>query len=433
MSTPCVAVLEASFQVRQKGSTLGTEILAGVSTFLVLSYIFVVNPAILAQAGMNASAVLFATILASGLSTIAMGLWANVPFVLAPGMEMNAYIAYFAVGTLGLTFREALGAVFWSGVLFLILTLLGVRQKMIDAIPGRLKTSLSLSVGVFLVIVAFRIAGLLRFTGTHVVGVGALLSTPALALYLGITLALLLERIKVRAAILFSILASAAFCHMLHLPPGQPPAVFSLAMLGGIGAADISVLARPRAFGVILLLFLIDFYGSVAKLIGLSQNTSIQQDGQLPGMRRALVVDSFGTILASLTGTSNLTVYVESGVGIGVGGRTGLTAIVCGSLMLGCFAIAPLLSTIPLAATTGALVFVAIKLWPSASELRTFTPIDLLMLTAMQITVLITFALDQALLVGLSVVTIATLASRKSPDPYAVVSLILLGIGAVLR
>src|SRR3989344_4584147 len=163
-----------------------TEILAGVSTFLALSYIFVVNPSILGEAGMNKSMVLFATIVASAIATFVMGLWAKKPFVLAPGMEMNAYVAFFVILGLGFTWQEALGAVFWSGIIFLILTLTSVRAKIINAIPDKMKTGLALSVGVFLMLIAFRIAGILVYEGIKLGGIGVVLSPLASVLYFGL-------------------------------------------------------------------------------------------------------------------------------------------------------------------------------------------------------------------------------------------------------
>lgn len=164
--------LDRYFRITEKGSSLGTEVLAGCSTFLALSYIFVVNPAILAHAGMDRSVVLFATIVASGAATIAMGLWARLPFVLAPGMEMNAYVAFYVVSTLGFTWQEALGAVFWAGVICVVLSIARIREEIINAIPDRMKSSLALSVGAFLGLVALKVAGLLVYDGVTLSGLG---------------------------------------------------------------------------------------------------------------------------------------------------------------------------------------------------------------------------------------------------------------------
>jgi len=422
------------FDVAGKGSSLQTEVMAGVSTFLALSYIFVVNPAILAQAGMNKSAVLFATIITSGLATLAMGLWARLPFVLAPGMEMNAYVAFFVVGALGFTWQQALGAVFWSGILFILLTVTKVREKIIDAIPERMKSGLSLSVGVFLALVAFKVAGLLRYDGVKLVGLGDFASTRALALYVSLTVVLLLDRFRVRGAVIISILCTAGLCHALAI--GNDPvraAEISSAMFAGIGKLDLAASLQPKMLSVILVLFLIDFYGSVAKLIGLSMNTTIASTGKLPRLRQALLIDGLATTTGAALGTSSLTVYVESAVGIGAGGRTGLTAIVCGALMLLCFGLAPILHYVPVVATTGVLVFVAIKLVPARKEIAFFGRLDLVVLALMQLVVLFSFALDRAMLVAFSIYLLSDLKSGRRVQPALLFSSILLLIGVALQ
>jgi AGZA family xanthine/uracil permease-like MFS transporter len=425
--------IDSYFKISEKGSTLRTEVLAGVSTFLVLSYIFVVNPAILAQAGMNRSAVLFATIAISGLSTIAMGLWARLPFVLAPGMEMNSYVAFYVVGALGYTWQQAFGAVFWSGILFILLTVTRVREQIIDAIPERMKVSLSLAVGVFLALIAFKLAGILTFSGVHVSGIGSITAPAAIAMYVGLSIALVLDRLRIRTAVLASILVATVVYRILGVGMQEKAAEVSRAMFSAVGKLDIGVILKPSALSVILVLFLIDFYGSVAKLIGLSGHTSIREGGRVPRMRQALLVDSIGTTAASLMGTSNITVYVESGVGIGAGGRTGITAVTCGILMLLCFAIAPFLHWVPLAATTGVLAFVAVKLCPSAKKLREFSRVDLLALVLMQACVVVTFALDRAIFVGLLVHVVGQLVRRERPAKYAVISILLLMAGVWLQ
>lgn len=422
------------FGMKAKGSSVQVEVLAGLSTFLSLSYIFVVNPAILSQAGMDKSFVLFATIVASALATLAMGLWARQPFVLAPGMEMNAYVAFFVVGTLGLTWQEALGAVFYSGVIFIILTVTRVREQIIDAIPHRMKSGLSLSVGVFLILVALQIAGILRYEGVLFEGFGTLFSPIVLAFLVSLTLVLVLEWLKVRGAVLISIILTSIFCHLLGIGlDGDAPAALSSAMFEGAFRLDLGVILNPAVWSVILILFLVDFYGSIAKFIGLTMHTNIMEDGRLPRMTQALSIDGVATLLGSTLGTTSVTTYVESGVGIGEGGRTGLTAIVCGLLMLACFVITPLLSYVPVIATTGALVYVGIKLCPSWDELKTYGKVDLFVLAAMQLTVIATFAIDRAMLVGFLVYLIVDWFTKRRINPYLLGSSVMLLIGAVLQ
>jgi AGZA family xanthine/uracil permease-like MFS transporter len=427
-------IFEKFYGIRQKGSSVSTEVLAGVSTFLSLSYIFVVNPAILAQAGMDKSFVLFATIVTSALGTLAMGLAARLPFVLAPGMEMNAYVAFFVVGALGFTWHEALGAVFWSGIIFVVLTITHVRHRIIDAIPERMKSALSLSVGVFLWLVALKIAGMLRYEDVRIKGIGDLTSPLACAFYVSLVLVLVMDRLKVRAAVLISITATAILCHVLHIGVDlERPTNLSSTMLSGVGQLAVGVIANPKAFSVILILFLVDFYGSVAKFIGLSMNTTILVGGTLPRLKEALLVDGISTVFGSAMGTTSITTYVESGVGIGVGGRTGLTAVVCGLLMLSCFFLTPLLRFVPVVATTGALALVGIKLCPPMREFRFYSRMDLFVLVLMQAMVVTTFAIDRAMLAGFAAHIAANVLSGRRPNLYLVGSTALLAVGAVLQ
>ncbi len=422
------------YAIAEKGSSIQIEVLAGLSTFLSLSYIFVVNPAILSQAGMDKSFVLFATIVASAFATIAMGLWPRLPFVCAPGMELNAYVAFFVVESLGFTWRQALGAVFWSGVAFVILTLLRIREKVIEAIPERMKSALSLSVGVFLCLVALKVAGLLIYENITIKGLGSFTSPVAYAFYVSLSVILVLEWLHIRGAVLIGIIATAILCHFLGVSNnGEPPARISFAMFSGIGQFDLRVIANPRMFSVILVLFLIDFYGSIAKFIGLSINTNLVVGGNLPRLRDALLIDGAATTLGSALGTSSIIVYVESAVGIGAGGRTGLTAVVCGLLMLACFLVTPFLGLVPVVATTGALVFVGIKLCPTIRDLKSYSRIDLIVLVIMPLAVIATFAIDRAMLAGFVIYFVGDLFARRRPNPYLIGSIVLLAIGAILQ
>lgn len=407
--------LDLHFGITDKGSTVAREILAGVSTFLALSYIFVVNPAILSQGGMDKSAVFFATVLTSGLATLAMGFWARLPFAVAPGMEMNAFVAFFAIGTLGFTWQEALGMVFWSGVVMVLLTLAKVRERIIDSIPPAMKVGLAFSVGTFLILIALSISGILRYEGLGLRGVGNLMSTKALALYIGLGLALLLSRMKVLGAVLLGILITAGICHLaLDLSdPAEKAISLSPALLGAVGELRFDVLLNAKSLSVVLVLFVLDFYGSVAKFIGLTLSTNIAEDGKVPRRKQALLIDGVGTIGGATLGTTSVIAYVESAVGIGLGGRTGFVAIVCGSLMLATFALAPALQLIPLAATTGTLVFVGLQLLPKKAAWQGLELFDRLVLVLMPIVVVATFAIDRAMLAGFTLYLLKQIVDRK--------------------
>jgi AGZA family xanthine/uracil permease-like MFS transporter len=324
ITTGVLGKIARYFDFRKHKTNFRTEILAGVSTFLALSYIFVVNPAILGEAGMNKSMVLFATIAASFLATFLMGLWAKKPFVLAPGMEMNAYVAFFVILGLGFSWQQALGAVFWSGILFMVLTLTGVRRKIIQAIPDKMKSGLALCVGVFLMLIALKLAGVLVYEGVVFAGFGTLLSPMALVLVVGLAVVLVLRKLRVPGAVLISIVVAAVTAHLVGLGGAGEAVAVSTEMLSGVLMLDFGVLLDPRILTVILVLFLVDFYGSVAKFIGLTRKTTIvKKDGTLPLMKRTVSVDGLGTLFGSMVGTTSITTYVESQVGISEGGRTG--------------------------------------------------------------------------------------------------------------
>ena len=425
------------FEFAKHKTNFGTEVLAGFSTFLALSYIFVVNPAILAEGGFDRSAVLFATIIASALTTLLMGFWAKKPLVLAPGMEMNAYVAFYVINQLGFTWQEALGAVFWSGIICLVVTLTNIRVKIIRAIPDKMKTGLSLCVGVFLGLIALRLAGIITYEGVRLSSLGILISPAAYVFYLGLVVVLALQKFRIRGGVLISIIIASIFAHALGLANKASEMVtVSEDMLDGIMKLNFNVIFDVRMLNVILVLFLVDFYGSVAKFIGLTKNTTIlDKNGSMPQMKEALTVDGVGTVGGSMLGTTSIITYVESAVGIGEGGRTGLTAIVCGILMLLFIVLTPLVALVPVIATTGALLWVGITLFPSKKELETYHKIEIVTMLLMIATVIYTFAIDKALLVGFVAYIIGLVASgRKSEiDLYMVISTVLLLIGALIQ
>lgn len=425
------------FEFAKHKTNFSTEILAGFSTFLALSYIFVVNPAILAEGGFDRSAVLFATIIASALTTLLMGIWAKKPLVLAPGMEMNAYVAFYVINQLGFTWQEALGAVFWSGIICLVVTLTNIRVKIIRAIPDRMKTALSLCVGVFLGLIALRIAGIIIYEGVRLSGIGILFSPTTYVFYLGLVVVLALQKFRIKGGVLISIIIASLFANALGLGNKASEMVsVSEDMLSGIMKLNFNVIFDVRMLNVILVLFLVDFYGSVAKFIGLTKNTSIlDKDGSMPQMKEALTVDGIGTVGGAVLGTTSIITYVESAVGIGEGGRTGVTAIVCGILMLLFLVLTPLVALVPVIATTGALLWVGITLFPSGKELQTYHSVEIATMLLMIATVIYTFAIDKALLVGFLAYIGGLVATKKTKeiDIYMVISTVLLLTGVLIQ
>jgi AGZA family xanthine/uracil permease-like MFS transporter len=434
-------LIDEYFEISKKGSDFKTELLAGLSTFLALSYIFVVNPAILSKAGIDPSVSLFATVVISAAATLTMGLWARLPFVVSTGMEMNAYVAFFAVVGLGFVWQQALGMVFWSSILMILLTVTSVREKIIDSIPDSLKVALSFSVGVFLVLIALSIGGILKYEGLTLKGFGSLVSPNALALYAGLALVLLFDRLKVIGGVLLSILITSGLYHLcqangwLGFEPAGPSTgpSFSAHMFDGLFALDPTIILNPKAFSVILVLFVLDFYGSVAKFIGLTLNTPIMENGRLPRRTRGLLVDGVGTTGASILGTTSVVAYVESAVGIGMGARTGLTSVVCGLLMLACFVAFPLVQYVPVAATTGALAYVGAKLCPAKAQFMGFSVLEKVALASMPLITIATFAIDKAMLGGFAIFMIGSFIVGRRPNLFLIGSTLLLALSVALQ
>lgn len=348
------------FQLQEQGSSVRTEIQAGTATFMAMAYIAVVNPSILAQAGMDFDAVFVVTCLAAALGSIAMGALANYPVALAPGMGQNAFFTFGIVLGAGHAWQTALGAVFISGILFIVLSVLPVREWLINAIPRSLKLGIAAGVGLFLGFIALQNAGLVVDNPATLVGVGDLASAgPALAL-LGFVLIVALSARGIPGAVLIGMLTVtvigwlsgvAEFRGLVSLPPDPSPVLLQL---------DIVAALQWSMVTVILTLLLVDVFDTMGTLVGVAARSGLMRpDGTLPRLRGALLADSGATAAGALLGTSSTTSYIESGAGVAAGGRTGLTAITVGLLFLACLFFAPLAQSVPPFATAAALLFVA--------------------------------------------------------------------------
>jgi AGZA family xanthine/uracil permease-like MFS transporter len=433
--------IDGYFGVSERGSTIPTEILAGLSTFLALSYIFVVNPAILAQAGIPTAVSLFATIAISAGATLLMGLWARLPFAVSTGLEMNGYVVFTVIAGLGFTWPEALGLVFWSGALMTIVTVASIREKVIDSIPDSLKIGLSFSVGMFLILIALKLSGILEYKGLMISGIGSFITPGAICLYVGLAATFLLESRRIIGSVLISIIAVSIGYHFLAAQgllgfSADKAAVLptiSKDMFAGVGALDLGAILNPKSISVVLVLFVLDFYGSVAKFIGLTLQTGLHRDGRLPGRQQGLLIDGAGSMGASFLGTTSIVAFVESAVGIGAGARTGLSSVVCGALMAACFLLIPFIHYIPSAATFGALVFVGLRLCPSMEQWQKFPSIEKVALISMPLVTLATFSLDKAMLVGFALTSIGQFVQFGRLNPYLAGSTALLALSIGLQ
>jgi AGZA family xanthine/uracil permease-like MFS transporter len=399
--------IEEYFEFSRYGTNWRTELLAGLATYLSLAYIFIVNPSILSNAHMDISAVLFATVIASGLTTIAMGLWARLPFCVAPGLEMDGFFAFVVVGTMGLTWQEALGAVFWSGVLCVIFSVKGIRQHIIDAIPDGLKKSMAISVGVFVFTIGLYLAGIVAFNKGAISSI-AIHGTPKeISLLVGLVLsaALAYKKLRFPAGILVAIIVCAFYCNSQGIVQAAP-AHFSKEMFSGVLKLDV-IPHSLRVIPVFLVFFLIDFYGSIGKFVGLTASTNlVDKKGNLARFGNALYVDGAGTIGSGLVGTSSVITYVESAVGISMGGRTGVVAIVCGLLMLLSLVFTPLVGLVPVEATSGILCYVGYLLFSSALKDKHLSRPDFAIIALMAAVTFATFNLGQAMALGFLAYTV---------------------------
>ena len=352
--------LERFFGLAQRGADVRTEITAGVTTFLTMAYIAFVNPQILSSAGMPFDAVFVATCLSAAGATLIMGLYANYPIALAPGMGLNAFFAFSVVLGLGHKWEVALGAVFVSGLLFLAISILPVRRWIVEAIPQGLKLAIAAGIGLFLGVIALKNAGIIQGSKATLVTVGHLTTPEPLLCLAGFCLIAALAARGAPGAALIGMLAVAAaglafgvseWKGFASLPPDPTPTLFALDIAG---ALQVSMLA------VVLTFLLVDLFDTTGTLIGVAHQANLlDEEGRLPRMQRALIADSAGTVGGALLGTSPVTSYIESAAGTGAGGRTGLSAVVVAALFLACLFFAPLAGSIPPYATAAAILYVA--------------------------------------------------------------------------
>ncbi len=353
-------MLENMFKLSQHGTTVRTEVLAGFTTFLTMAYISIVNPLILADAGMDFGGVFVATCLAAAFGTFIMGFWANYPIALAPGMGLNAYFTYTVVKTLGFTWQVGLGAVFLSGLIFLVISILPIREQIINAIPRSLKMAISAGIGFFLGIIALKNAGIVVDHPATLVTIGDMKTWPVILAALGFMVMVALDRRSVPGAIIIGILlvtiaasliGISEFKGVVALPPDPSPVFLQLDLAGAFQVGLISI--------VFAFLF-VDLFDTAGTLVGVAHRAGLlDKDGKLPRLNRALIADSAATSVGAALGTSTTTSYIESAAGIKAGGRTGLTAVVVGILFLLTLFFAPLAQSVPAFATAPALLFVA--------------------------------------------------------------------------
>jgi AGZA family xanthine/uracil permease-like MFS transporter len=363
-------LLERIFHLQENQTTVRRELLAGLTTFMTMGYVVVVNPRILSEAGMPVEGVLFATCISAAIATLIMGLWANYPIALAPGMSLNAYFTYSIVLGRGVPWQTALGVVFLSGLVFLLLTLTNVREQIVNGIPECLKHGTAAGIGLFIAFVGFRNAKIIVANPATFVGLGKISDPEVLLAALGvIVIAILIVR-RVGSAILVGIVAIT----LAGIPLGLahwPAHLFSLPHPSGtLFKLDLRAATKIGLAELIFVFFFVDLFDNVGTLVGVCEQGGFLRDGKLPRASRALLADAIGTIVGALSGTSTVTSYIESAAGVAAGARTGLGNILIAALFGVAMFCAPLVAAIPSYATAPALILVGALMCGSVAKVK---------------------------------------------------------------
>lgn len=421
-------MLERYFQLSAHGTTVKTELLAGLTTFLTMAYIIFVNPDILSAAGMPKDSVFVATCLAAAIGSAIMGLYANYPIALAPGMGLNAYFAFAVVKGMGFTWQAALGAVFISGLLFILVSLFKVREAIVNAIPRSLKFAISAGIGLFLAIIGLKNAGLIVAHPSTLLTLGNLHQPAPVLAALGFLLIVALEWRKVPGAIIISILAVTMasitmgltpFNGVVAAPPSIAPTFLQMDIAGALNAGLLTV---------IMTFFLVELFDASGTLIGVAHRAGLlDKDGKLPNLKKALLADSTAIAAGAALGTSSTTAYIESAAGTAAGGRTGLTAVTVAVLFLVALVFAPLAGTVPAFATAPALCYVAVLMLRGLAEIEWDDLTEAAPAAITAITMPFTFSIAHGIAFGfISYAAIKLLAGRvkELPPTVAVIAVV---------
>ena len=364
--------LQQFFKLKEKGTSSKTEIIAGITTFFTMVYIVFVNPSVLGDAGMDKQVVFVTTCLIAGFGTIAMGLFSNLPIALAPAMGLNAFFAYVVVGKLGYSWQVGMGTIFWGSVGLLLLTLFQIRYWLMASIPLSLRVGIGAGIGFFIALIGFKNMGLVVANPATLVALGDLHSPQVLLGILGFFIIVVLAARNIYSGVLISIAIVTALALyfdesvMFHGIVSMPPALTQV-----VGQVDISGALDTALIGIIFSFLLVNLFDSSGTLLGVTDKAGFSDEkGRFPKMKQALYVDSASAVVGSYIGTSAISTYIESGAGVSVGGRTGMTAVVVGLLFLLTIFFSPLAGMVPAYATAGALVYVGILMASSLIKVQ---------------------------------------------------------------
>ncbi len=424
-------MLEKLFKLKAHNTTVRTEIIAGITTFLAMAYILFVNPSILGATGMDKGAVFVATCLAAAIGSVLMGLIANYPIALAPGMGLNAFFTYTVVLHMGYSWQIALGAVFLSAVIFFALSIFKIREWIIKSIPLPLRAGIAAGIGLFLAIIALEGAGIVVDNPATLVGIGDLTKPGPLLAMLGFIIIVVLEARRVTGAVLIGILiitfismgiGLTKFGGVFSAPPSIAPTFMQLDITGAFNVGLISV---------IFAFLFVDVFDNTGTLLGVTKRAGLaDEQGNVPKMGRALVADS-AAVFGSLLGTSTTTSYVESAAGVSAGGRTGLTAIVVAVLFLLALFFSPLASSVPVYATAPALLFVAVLMTSGLAEIDWKDITTAAPVTVTALTMPLTYSIANGIAFGFITWTVVKLLSGRTKEINA--ALIVLSVLFVIK
>jgi len=370
------------FKLKEHNTTVRTEVIAGITTFVTMAYILVVNPIYLAEAGMDFNAVFMATCISAAIGTLIMGLYAKLPFAQAPGMGLNAFFAYTVVLTLGYTWEAALAAVFISGLFFILLTVTGFRETIVEAIPNSLKHAIGAGIGLFIAFIGFQNSGIVVDSPATLITLGDFTQPTVLLAVIGLVITAVLMSRKVRGGLLLGIIITT----LIGIPMGVTDTTwnaFSLNIMPTFGKAlspgfsDLLsmgggfVAVASSIFVVVLSFVLVDMFDTIGTLIGTGAKAGmLDENGKLPNMNKALMADAVATAAGALLGTSTVTTYVESAAGVSEGGKTGLTAVTTGILFLLAIFLAPFALMVPGQATAPALIIVGVLMMTTIKNIN---------------------------------------------------------------
>ena len=414
-------LLEKYFHLAENNTTVRREMLGGLTTFMTMAYIIVVNPEMLAQTGMPAEGVLFATCVSAAMATLVMGLWANYPLALAPGMSLNAYFTYSVCLGMQVPWQTALGAVFISGILFLVLTVSRIREQIVNGIPNSLKHSTVVGIGLFIAFVGLRNAKIVTANPATFVGLGDFSDHEVQLACFGLLLTLVLMARKVDGAILLGILGTtlaAIWFKMAH----WPAAIVSLPHPAGtLLQLDVRGALHLGLFEIIFAFLFVDLFDNVGTLVGVCEQAGLIKDGKIPRVGRVLMADAAGTVVGSLTGTSTITSYIESAAGVAAGARTGLSSVLVAALFLLAMFFSPVAAAIPQFATAPALILVGALMTQSVMQVDWPDFTEAFPAFVVIVTMPLTFSIATGLSFGVICYTLVKVAAGKFREVSVVV------------